>query len=272
MENWFSASLFLTSADVTNLQVHEGAVPIRELLDRYAPAGYTSVRTIEHGTKLPQAELHAARLDISPDHLVKLVGYLRAAHGPLRPSHEVSVVAVRATHEEVKAVAFSRAPAQPLPIRLDTHIGPRVNPRHKCSSWSTVRRPIEKARRQGCVETLLIDEERRIYEGTVSNVFFLRNDGVLVTAPDDVVLPGTLRAAIIEGCRRCNIPVLFECVALDEISRYTAAFITNTSRILHPVEAILNGEDEFLLPGDTPFIDHLRDEVNKVLKLRAMPL
>lgn len=260
MSSWYSCALNVSSEQILGGQVSNSTPPIRQLLDDHSPQNYTAFQVLE-GTRLPQVELHAARLKIATRQLIRVSQHIRRFLITLECTTIVAVCA----GDEVRFVGYNTQTKFPTPISVDTYVGPRTNPQVKCSSWSKIRRPIEAARRAGCTETLLIDGKRRVYEGSVSNVFFLRNDNVLVTAPDKLVLAGTMRDAVLQSARRLNIEVLFECVALDNIRQFRAAFVTNAVRRLHPIEVIWDGVNKLDLHGDTPFIDSLRQDVTESL-------
>jgi branched-chain amino acid aminotransferase len=81
---------------------------------------------------------------------------------------------------------------------------------------------------EGGYETLLVNEDNLVTEGSRSNIFFLKRN-TLVTAPDEKVLNGITRKYILEICRASKIEVKFLCVPADRLSEYDAVFMTGTS-------------------------------------------
>jgi len=86
-------------------------------------------------------------------------------------------------------------------------------------------------------EALLVNRNGEITEGSRSNVFFIR-DNVLFTTPDHLVLPGITRMKVMEVCRKYNLRVTAQKIAVSEIRRFEAAFLTGTSRKVLPVREI----------------------------------
>jgi branched-chain amino acid aminotransferase len=90
---------------------------------------------------------------------------------------------------------------------------------------------------QEVYETLLVDKDNCITEGSRSNVFFVKGKQ-LITPPLEDVLPGVTRKHIIELCHRNGIPLSEEKVPIDAISLMDGAFISGTSRKVLPVRSI----------------------------------
>ncbi|HEX2921203.1 MAG TPA: aminotransferase class IV [Bacteroidales bacterium] len=83
-------------------------------------------------------------------------------------------------------------------------------------------------------EAFLVNNDNLITEGSRSNVFFIKN-GLLFTAPEDIVLKGITRKYIIQVCNEIGIEVRFECISADDISSCQSSFITGTSPMVLPV-------------------------------------
>ena len=86
-------------------------------------------------------------------------------------------------------------------------------------------------------ETLLVDQQGFITEGSRSNVFFIIHDEV-VTPPLKDVLPGITRKHIIGCCLKEGIPFREGKVAVDDLAGARAAFLTGTSRKVLPIKRI----------------------------------
>lgn len=107
-------------------------------------------------------------------------------------------------------------------------------------------------------ETLLVDTEGCITEGSRSNVFFIR-DGRLITPPVKDVLPGITRKHIIEVCCDLGLEVAEESVPARSVVIMEAAFISGTSRKVLPVNKI----DELDFPSDHPMTRKIQEAFNK---------
>ena len=102
-------------------------------------------------------------------------------------------------------------------------------------------------------ETLLVDNDGCITEGSRSNVFFIRNDEV-ITAPLQDVLPGITRKHIFEVCNNLKIPLKEKKIPARSVVVMEAAFITGTSRKVLPVNRI----DELVFDASHPITQKIQ--------------
>jgi D-alanine transaminase len=79
-----------------------------------------------------------------------------------------------------------------------------------------------------------------VTEGASSNFFIVQN-GRLVTAPAEMVLPGVTRALVLDLAREASIPVEERSIRLHEMGDWDEAFITSTSRKVLPVTRLDGG-------------------------------
>lgn len=86
-------------------------------------------------------------------------------------------------------------------------------------------------------EAFLVDSEGYITEGSRSNAFFIKGEE-LYTAPDDKVLGGITRKHILDICRQSSVRVNMESIRADEIAEFDSVFMTGTSPMVLPVNAI----------------------------------
>ena len=94
--------------------------------------------------------------------------------------------------------------------------------------------------RHKAYEALLVDRDGYVTEGSRSNVFFLSEDGVIHTAPDNMVLSGITRQKVIEICTADNLELIFRAVRVNDLHRFRSVFITGTSPMVLPVYSIDN--------------------------------
>jgi branched-subunit amino acid aminotransferase/4-amino-4-deoxychorismate lyase len=133
---------------------------------------------------------------------------------------------------------------------------------------------IEEKKGADIEEILLCDNAGRIYEGLSSN-FFAIEDGVLYTAPDNVVLCGTMRHAVIDLARQHSIDVRFEYPCVATIARWDAAFVCSTSRQLLPVGRVdvrLSSTETILLHTQSPIVKTLSSRLSAYMLERAFRL
>jgi branched-chain amino acid aminotransferase len=111
----------------------------------------------------------------------------------------------------------------------------RQNAEAKTSGWMHDREQIERNLPEGIFTGLLLDEHRRILEGTSSNFYAIR-DGRLYTAREGV-LPGIAQQIVLEIAPGI-VEVIREPVTAEDIPRLDEAFITSSSRGIVPVVEI----------------------------------
>jgi hypothetical protein len=133
------------------------------------------------------------------------------------------------------------APRRPPPILVEAFGAPRSSAAAKDSAWVAQRRGLEAARGAGVEEVLLVGAGGRALEGLQTNFFAVDGAGVLRTAGEGAVLAGTVRGIVLEVCAREGIPVALEAPALGGAAGWRAAFLTSTSRLLLPVDAVAWG-------------------------------
>lgn len=92
---------------------------------------------------------------------------------------------------------------------------------------------------QQVYETLLVNEDGCVTEGSRSNVFFIK-ENQLITPPLEQVLPGITRLNIFRVCRELGLEVIEKCVSMKEVLNIDAVFISGTSRKILPVKQVEN--------------------------------
>jgi branched-chain amino acid aminotransferase len=110
-------------------------------------------------------------------------------------------------------------------------------------------------------ETLLVDDQGCITEGSRSNVFFIRH-GKIITPPLQDVLPGITRKHIIEVCRSLSLPLTEEKVPARSIVVMEAVFISGTSRKVLPVNRI----DDIEFDANHPVTRQIQNAFNHVVE------
>ena len=92
---------------------------------------------------------------------------------------------------------------------------------------------LEQARQRGFDEALVISSDGKVCEGSVNNVL-VKIQGKWFTPPlSDGVLPGIMRALVIENC-----DVIVRSIAVSEIESIESAFLLGSLRIAQPIESI----------------------------------
>jgi branched-chain amino acid aminotransferase len=113
----------------------------------------------------------------------------------------------------------------------------RLNPNAKVYNVDLRTQIAEYRKKHNLREVLLVDRNKCITEGSMSNAFFLR-DGKVITAPDHLVLVGITRKYVLKACELLKIPVIEKALSLDELSNVQAAFISGTSPKVLPIHHV----------------------------------
>ena len=96
----------------------------------------------------------------------------------------------------------------------------------------------EKAIKEGFFEAILLDNNNNVTEGTISNLFLIKNNQLKTPSLNEFVLGGIMRNAILDICRTNNIS--FKETAITEKDLYEAdeIFLTNSGIEVLPVSNI----------------------------------
>ena len=111
----------------------------------------------------------------------------------------------------------------------------------------------KKAQKAEAFDTLFIDQESRVYEGTRTNFFAIQNK-TLITPPLELVLGGITRQTVIACAEQNGYQIEEKLLKLAEISECEGAFITNTSGGIVPIKQI----DDFIYSEISPGLQNLR--------------
>ncbi len=143
-------------------------------------------------------------------------------------------------------VLTTAVPLEPVPDDYHTHgitvkvasqvqhtTDPLVG--HKTTCFWPRLQALHEAQQYNCAEVLWFTETRQLAEGSISNVFIIK-DGTAKTPPlDTPVLPGVTRSAVIELCEREKIPCLQSPLTIDDLLDADEAFLCNCIMEIVPV-------------------------------------
>lgn len=93
------------------------------------------------------------------------------------------------------------------------------------------------AKSAGCYDALLCDREGYITEGTRTNVFFVRDEAI-VSPPDEAILHGITRDAVLHVARATGVQMASEKIHESRVSTFSGAFLTSTSSKILPIRSI----------------------------------
>jgi len=112
----------------------------------------------------------------------------------------------------------------------------RDHPTIKDVQWVRDRQALEaEVRKAGANECVMFDSDGHISEGLQTNFFAISADGSLITAPDELVLGGTVRKVVLEVAEQLGIPVRLETPNVKDVAEWDSCFICSTSRLVKPI-------------------------------------
>jgi branched-chain amino acid aminotransferase len=112
-------------------------------------------------------------------------------------------------------------------------------------------------------EVVLMNQQNQITEGSRSNVFFIDQDGGLLTTPDKSILPGITRKYVLEIAAREGLPVNEKTISIDSLDRIVSVFISGTSPKVLPVKQI----EKVCFNVNHPTLRLLMDEFDRLVQL-----
>jgi branched-chain amino acid aminotransferase len=121
---------------------------------------------------------------------------------------------------------------------------------------------------QDVYEAVLINPENQITEGSRSNIFFIDQEGGMITVPEKEILPGITRKYVLEIAGKYDIRVLERIVSMDELDSMKSAFISGTSPKVLPVKQI----DKYYFDVNLPLLHLLKNEFELVVKAHLTKL
>lgn len=117
----------------------------------------------------------------------------------------------------------------------------------KSTSYGENVRALAHARALGCGEALVANTRGELCEGTGSNVFVVV-EGRLITPPlSSGCLAGVTRRLVLQACAAEGIPCFEEAVPATVLQHCEEAFLTSTTRDVHPIEQA--GDHAMTAPG-----------------------
>ncbi len=114
----------------------------------------------------------------------------------------------------------------------------------------------------GYVESIMLNPQGYVAEGTGENLFMVRN-GELFTAPTSDVLEGITRKSIIEIAKDLGYSVKKEPITRDQIYISDEAFFTGTAAEVTPIKSV---DRRIISDGKGPVTDEIQNVFLKTVK------
>lgn len=109
---------------------------------------------------------------------------------------------------------------------------------HKTTSYLPRLLALRAAQERGCGEALWFTPEGFLAEGSISNVFFVKDGTLRTPSLETPVLPGVTRALVLELASQCELPVEEHPCTLKELLEADEVFLTNAIMELMPVTRV----------------------------------
>lgn len=96
----------------------------------------------------------------------------------------------------------------------------------------------EEAHAAGCDEALMLNTKGNIAEGSISNIFFIKDDCLLSPAIEEGALPGTMRQAVLQKAIELGLPTCETRLSPEILLTCEEAFLTNSLMRVRPIHEI----------------------------------
>ena len=96
----------------------------------------------------------------------------------------------------------------------------------------------ENALKENFFEAILLDHNHNVTEGTISNIFIIKNNQLKTPITNEFVLSGIIRQAILDLCLENNIPFKEDRITERELYEADELFLTNSAIEILPVRNI----------------------------------
>ena len=96
----------------------------------------------------------------------------------------------------------------------------------------------ENALKENFFEAILLDHNHNVTEGTISNIFIIKNNQLKTPILNEFVLSGIIRQAILDLCLENNIPFKEDRITERELYEADELFLTNSGIEILPVRNI----------------------------------
>ena len=144
------------------------------------------------------------------------------------------------------------------PLNVISYRGVRVRAQLKAMTVMQSYLAQRAARAAGADDAILVDEDGHIFEGSTSNMFLLRDGGLVTPPAEGAILPGVLRARIEELAAEHGIPLVEAFVRVPDFRVDDGMILTSSVRGIAAVASV----DGTLLRSDPSLLTKLRTLVD----------
>lgn len=126
-------------------------------------------------------------------------------------------------------------------VRVITIEAERFLPKAKSLSLLPSYFAYNQAHAVGALDAIMVNGEKKISEGTRSNIFIVKGDSV-ISPPSDAILDGVVRQQLIKLLKDNEIKYVEKPISLDDLYNSDECFISSSSMQVMPVVKIDNKE------------------------------
>ena len=136
---------------------------------------------------------------------------------------------------------------------------------HKTHNYMENMLLLESARAEGYADVLRVNTVSVLAETTVANLFFIKQGRLCTPALSTGILPGVIRAEVIQVADSLAIPVEEGSYTPAVLQEADAVFLTNSTGGIRLMDTISEGELDLMVPGEPrPLLDALTSGLSEV--------
>lgn len=135
---------------------------------------------------------------------------------------------------------------------------------HKTTCYLPKLMALRTAQAAGCMEALWFTTGNLLAEGSISNVFLVRDGSLLTPSLETPVLPGVVRGAVIKSAQSRGVTVEQRSLTVDDLLDANEVFLTNTMMKVLPVCSVEKHTIADGKVGDMTRV--LSDDLNKLIR------
>ena len=115
------------------------------------------------------------------------------------------------------------------------------------------------------LEGIFMTRDRLVLEGSMSNIFYVKNGTVFTPPLTQNILPGITRQVVIDLCRENNLEVSEREISYSDIKKADEIFLTNSVMEIMPVKEIDIYKIESKIPGPltSKLMEYYKKETEK---------
>lgn len=129
---------------------------------------------------------------------------------------------------------------------------------HKTHNYMEAMHLLKTVRSSGFTDCIRLNTAGVLAETTVANLFFICEETLHTPALSTGILPGVVRAEVLEAAKALSIRVEAGAYPIERLKTCRAAFLTNASMGLQAVDAIEGKQFNLALEASHPMIDELK--------------